>query len=439
MYKYLPIKDVYARDILDSRGNPTIEVEVLAGDDSIGRAGVPSGASTGQFEAVELRDGEKRYRGLGVSHAVDHINAKIAPEITGMNVFGQAALDGVLRKLDGTDNKSNLGANALLGVSMAAARAAAIALGMPLYAYLGGTNAKRLPVPMMNIMNGGRHADNTIDIQEFMIMPVGACCFKEGLRMCAEVYHTLKEILKDAGLSTAVGDEGGFAPNLPDARETLRIMVEAIEKAGYCPGKDISLALDAAASELYDKHFKKYVFEGEAKMHGHKVIRSAEELIDYYEELIEEFPIVSLEDPLDEEDWDGWELLTTRSGLRTQLVGDDLFVTNTQRLKKGIEREAANAILVKVNQIGTLTEAFDAVEMAKNAGYRAVISHRSGETVDSIIADIAVAFNAGQIKTGAPCRGERVEKYNRLLRIEDELGDAAEYTNPFNEQKRRAD
>ncbi len=439
MHKYLPIKDVYAREILDSRGNPTIEVEVLAGDDSIGRAGVPSGASTGQFEAVELRDGEKRYRGLGVSHAVDHINAKIAPEITGMNVFGQAALDGVLRKLDGTDNKSNLGANALLGVSMAAARAAAIALGMPLYAYLGGTNAKRLPVPMMNIMNGGRHADNTIDIQEFMIMPVGACCFKEGLRMCAEVYHTLKEILKDAGLSTAVGDEGGFAPNLPDARETLRIMVEAIEKAGYCPGKDISLALDAAASELYDKHFKKYVFEGEAKMHGHKVIRSAEELIDYYEELIEEFPIVSLEDPLDEEDWDGWELLTTRSGLRTQLVGDDLFVTNTQRLKKGIEREAANAILVKVNQIGTLTEAFDAVEMAKNAGYRAVISHRSGETVDSIIADIAVAFNAGQIKTGAPCRGERVEKYNRLLRIEDELGDAAEYTNPFNEQKRRAD
>ncbi|MCI8319466.1 MAG: phosphopyruvate hydratase [Dorea sp.] len=439
MHKYLPIKDVYAREILDSRGNPTIEVEVLAGDDSIGRAGVPSGASTGQFEAVELRDGEKRYRGLGVSHAVDHINAKIAPEITGMNVFGQAALDGVLRKLDGTDNKSNLGANALLGVSMAAARAAAIALGMPLYAYLGGTNAKRLPVPMMNIMNGGRHADNTIDIQEFMIMPVGACCFKEGLRMCAEVYHTLKEILKDAGLSTAVGDEGGFAPNLPDARETLRIMVEAIEKAGYCPGKDISLALDAAASELYDKHFKKYVFEGEAKMHGHKVIRSAEELIDYYEELIEEFPIVSLEDPLDEEDWDGWELLTTRSGLRTQLVGDDLFVTNTQRLKKGIEREAANAILVKVNQIGTLTEAFDAVEMAKNAGYRAVISHRSGETVDSIIADIAVAFNAGQIKTGAPCRGERIEKYNRLLRIEDELGDAAEYTNPFNEQKRRAD
>lgn len=437
MHKYLPITDVYAREILDSRGNPTIEVEVLAGEKFIGRAGVPSGASTGQFEAVELRDGEKRYRGLGVNRAVDHVNAKIAPEITGMNVFGQAALDALLKKLDGTDNKSNLGANALLGVSMAAARAAAKALELPLYAYLGGTNAKRMPVPMMNILNGGRHADNTIDIQEFMIMPVGAYCFKEGLRMCAEVYHTLKELLKAAGLNTAVGDEGGFAPNLPDAKEALGLMVEAIEKAGYRPGKDVSLALDVAASELYDKHFKKYVFEGEAKMHGHKVIRSAEELIDYYEELVQQFPIVSLEDPLDEEDWDGWELLTTRSGLHTQLVGDDLFVTNTQRLKKGIEKEVANAILVKVNQIGTLTEAFEAVEMAKTAGYRAVISHRSGETADSIIADIAVAFNAGQIKTGAPCRGERVEKYNRLLRIEDELGNVAQYGNPFEEQRHR--
>ena len=437
MHKYLPITNVYAREILDSRGNPTIEVEVLAGEKFIGRAGVPSGASTGQFEAVELRDGEKRYRGLGVNRAVDHVNAKIAPEITGMNVFGQAALDALLKKLDGTDNKSNLGANALLGVSMAAARAAAKALELPLYAYLGGTNAKRMPVPMMNILNGGRHADNTIDIQEFMIMPVGACCFKEGLRMCAEVYHTLKELLKAAGLNTAVGDEGGFAPNLPDAKEALGLMVEAIEKAGYRPGKDVSLALDVAASELYDKHFKKYVFEGEAKMHGHKVIRSAEELIDYYEELVQQFPIVSLEDPLDEEDWDGWELLTTRSGLHTQLVGDDLFVTNTQRLKKGIEKEVANAILVKVNQIGTLTEAFEAVEMAKTAGYRAVISHRSGETADSIIADIAVAFNAGQIKTGAPCRGERVEKYNRLLRIEDELGNVAQYGNPFEEQRHR--
>lgn len=437
MHKYLPITDVYAREILDSRGNPTIEVEVLAGEKFIGRAGVPSGASTGQFEAVELRDGEKRYRGLGVAHAVDHVNAKIAPEITGMNVFGQAALDRVLNKLDGTDNKSNLGANALLGVSMAAARAAAKALGLPLYAYLGGTNAKRMPVPMMNILNGGRHADNTIDIQEFMIMPVGACCFREGLRMCAEVYHTLKELLKTAGLNTAVGDEGGFAPNLPDAKEALGLMVEAIEKAGYRPGRDIGLALDIAASELYDKHFKKYVFEGEAKMHGHKIIRSAEELIDYYEELVQQFPIVSMEDPLYEEDWDGWELLTTRMGLNTQLVGDDLFVTNTRRLKKGIESEVANAILVKVNQIGTLTEAFDAVEMAKTAGYRAVISHRSGETADSMIADIAVAFNAGQIKTGAPCRGERVEKYNRLLRIEDELGSTAEYQNPFTEKRRQ--
>ncbi len=435
MHKYLPITDVYAREILDSRGNPTIEVEVLAGDGYIGRAGVPSGASTGRFEAAELRDGEKRYGGLGVTRAVDHVNAKIAPEITGMNVFGQAALDRVLKKLDGTDNKSNMGANALLGVSMAAARAGAAALGLPLYTYLGGTNAKRMPVPMMNIMNGGRHADNTIDIQEFMIMPVGACCFREGLRMCAEVYQTLKGLLKKAGLSTAVGDEGGFAPDLPDAKEALCIMTEAVEKAGYRPGKDISLALDVAASELYDKHFKKYVFEGEAKMHGHKVIRSAEELIDYYEELAEKFPIVSFEDPLDEEDWDGWELLTTRTGLHTQLVGDDLFVTNTQRLKKGIEKEVANAILVKVNQIGTLTEAFDAIEMAKSAGYQAVISHRSGETADSIIADIAVAFNAGQIKTGAPCRGERVEKYNRLLRIEDELGDVAEYHNPFGKEK----
>lgn len=427
MYKYLPITDIYAREILDSRGNPTIEVEVLAGEEYCGRAGVPSGASTGQFEAVELRDKEERYKGLGVLRAADNVNAKIAPTVIGMNVFDQAALDAVLLKIDGTENKSNLGANAMLGVSMAAARAAAKALKVPLYSYLGGTNAKCMPVPMMNIMNGGRHADNTIDIQEFMIMPTGACCFREGLRMCAEVYHALKALLKESGLSTSVGDEGGFAPNLPDAKEALRFIVEAIKKAGYRPGEDVNLALDIAASELYDKHFKKYVFDGEAQMHGHKVIRSSEELIDYYEELIEEFPVVSLEDPLDEEDWDGWELLTTRIGLHTQLVGDDLFVTNTQRLEKGIEREVANAILVKVNQIGTLTEAFDAIEMAKNAGYKTVISHRSGETVDSIIADIAVAFNAGQIKTGAPCRGERVEKYNQLLRIEDRLGDVARF------------
>lgn len=431
MHKYLPITDVYAREILDSRGNPTIEVEVLAGEKYVGRAGVPSGASTGQFEALELRDKEERYGGLGVEQAVDHVNARIAPEIQGMNVFDQAAIDEVLIRLDGTENKSNLGANAMLGVSMAVARAAAEALGRPLYAYLGGVNANRMPVPMMNIMNGGKHADNTIDIQEFMIMPIGACCFREGLRMCAEIYHALKKILKREGLSTAVGDEGGFAPNLPDAKAALAYMSNAIREAGYRPGEDVCFALDVAATELYDKKFQKYVFEGEGQMQGKNVIRSAEELIDYYEELIEQFPILSIEDPLDEEDWEGWELITTRLGLHIQLVGDDLFVTNTKRLAKGIERNAANAVLVKVNQIGTLTEAFHAIDMAKTSGYRTIISHRSGETADTIIADIAVAFNAGQIKTGAPCRSERVEKYNQLLRIEEKLGEVAEYKNPF--------
>ncbi len=431
MYKYLPITDVYAREILDSRGNPTIEVEVLAGEGAWGRAGVPSGASTGQFEAVELRDREERYGGLGVRLAADYVNAKIAPEIIGMNVFDQAGLDGALLRLDGTPDKSHLGANAILGVSMAAARAAATSLGQPLYSYLGGTNAKKLPVPMMNIMNGGKHADNTIDIQEFMIMPVGACCFQEGLRMCAEIYHTLKSLLKEKGLSTAVGDEGGFAPDLADAREVLQYIADAVTKAGFRPGEDIGLALDVAASELYDKNFKKYVFEGESKARGGTVIRSAEEMIDYYGELAEAFPIVSIEDPLDEEDWEGWELATTRLGQDLQLVGDDLFVTNTQRLEKGIQRGVGNAILVKVNQIGTLTEAFDAIETAKNAGYRTIISHRSGETADTMIADIAVAFNAGQIKTGAPCRSERVEKYNQLLRIEERLGNTGEYGSPF--------
>lgn len=431
MYRYLPITDVYAREILDSRGNPTIEVDVLAGDDCLGRASVPSGASTGQYEALELRDGKSRYGGLGVELAVDHVNARIAPAVIGINVFEQAAIDKILVQLDGTKDKSDLGANAMLGVSMAAARAAAGALKMPLYSYLGGTNAKRLPVPMMNIMNGGRHADNTIDIQEFMIMPVGAGCFSEGLRMCSEVYHSLKKLLKKHGCSTAVGDEGGFAPDLPDAKEALRFIMDAVVEAGYKPRKDIMLALDVAATELYEKTSKKYIFEGESRMHGHKVVRSAEELIDYYEELTDEFPIISIEDPLDEEDWDGWELLTTRLGIHIQLVGDDLFVTNKDRLNKGIQRQAANAILIKVNQIGTLTEAFDAIEMAKNAGYRTIVSHRSGETADSIIADIAVAFNAGQIKTGAPCRSERVEKYNRLLRIEERLADVAEYVNPF--------
>lgn len=431
MYKYLPITDIYAREILDSRGNPTIEVEVLAGDEFCGRAAVPSGASTGQFEALELRDIEERYGGLGVEMAVDHVNARIAPAIIGMNIFDQAEIDEVLIQLDGTKDKSNLGANAILGVSVAVARAGAASLGLPLYAYLGGVNAKRLPVPMMNIINGGKHADNSIDIQEFMILPVGAISFKEGLRMCSEVYHTLKKLLKDAGFSTAVGDEGGFAPNLPDAKAALRWMKNAVEKAGYQTGKDICFALDIAATELYDRKFKKYVFEGEKTEQGEAVIRSAEELIDYYEELLEEFPIVSLEDPLDEEDWDGWELLTTRLGLNVQLVGDDLFVTNTKRLQKGIRRKTANAILIKVNQIGTLTEAFDAIELAKTSGYRTIISHRSGETADSFIADLAVAFNTGQIKTGAPCRIERVEKYNQLLRIEERLAEVAEYKNPF--------
>lgn len=422
MYRYLPITDVYAREILDSRGNPTIEVEVLAGEEFCGRAGVPSGASTGRFEAVELRDREKRYRGMGVRLAAEHVNARIAPEIIGMNVFDQAALDGVLGRLDGTPDKSNLGANAMLGVSMAAARSASAALAMPLYSYLGGTNAKRLPVPMMNVINGGRHADNTIDIQEFMILPVGADCFREGLRMCAEVYHGLKGLLKERGHATSVGDEGGFAPDLGNAKEALAILAEAIRRTGLQPGKDVALALDAAASELYDPDLQKYVFEGN---------RSAEEMIDYYEELAETFPIVSIEDPLDEEDWEGWELITTRMGQNIQLVGDDLFVTNKKRLERGIQKGVGNAILIKVNQIGTLTEAFDAIELAKNAGYHAIISHRSGETADGIIADIAVAFNAGQIKAGAPCRSERTEKYNQLLRIEERLGDAAEYEDPF--------
>ena len=413
MYQYLPITDVYAREILDSRGNPTVEVEVLAGENIYGRASVPSGASTGQFEAVELRDGEERYRGLGVTRAVDNVNTKIAPELIGVNVFEQTEIDSIMLKLDGTANKSNLGANATLGVSMAVARAAANALNIPLYRYLGGASAMKVPVPMMNILNGGKHADNTVDFQEFMIMPVGACCFKEGLRMCAEIYHTLKKILKQENLNTAVGDEGGFAPNLADAKETLQYIVKAIEEAGYKAGEEVAIALDVAASELYNKEFKKYVFEGE------DVIRSAEELVDYYEMLISEFPIISIEDPMDEEDWEGWDLMTKRLGDKIQLVGDDLFVTNTERLRRGIDRKIANAILIKVNQIGTLTEAFAAIELAKTSGYRNIISHRSGETEDSIIADIAVAFNAGQIKTGAPCRSERVAKYNQLLRIEE--------------------
>ena len=431
MEQYIPVTDIIAREILDSRGNPTVEVEVLAGSHFTGRAMVPSGASTGKYEAIELRDGKHRYQGLGVRRAVEHVNDRIIREILGMNVLEQAKLDRMLLELDGTDNKINLGANAMLGVSLAAARAAADALEIPLYQYLGGVNAKQMPVPMMNILNGGRHADNSIDLQEFMIMPVGAVCFEEGLQMCAEIYKMLRAILEKYDYPTAVGDEGGFAPDFKDAKEALQFIVDAVRKAGYEPRKDIVIALDAAATEFYNKDFKKYVFEGEGKMRGGQVIRSVEEMIDYYEELIMEFPIMSIEDPLDEEDWEGWELLTTRLGRDVQLVGDDLFVTNTKRLSRGIEQKVANAILVKVNQIGTLTEAFEAIEMAKNAGYKTIISHRSGETEDSIIADIAVAFQSGQIKTGAPCRSERVAKYNQLLRIEEHLGNVSCYEDPF--------
>lgn len=421
MYQSLPIRDIYAREILDSRGNPTIEVEVLVGESIIGRASVPSGASTGQFEAVEIRDGEERYNGMGVENAVDHVNAVIAPEIIGMNVFAQNEIDEYMLHLDGTGNKSNLGANAILGVSMAVARAGALALEMPLFRYLGGSNSKRMPVPMMNILNGGKHADNTVDFQEFMIMPVGASCFREALRMGAEIYHALKELLKQKGMSTGVGDEGGFAPDLPNAKATLELIVDAIQKAGYQEGKEVVIALDVAASELYDKKTKRYLFEGESKMCQETVSRSVFDMIEYYKELVEKFPIVSIEDPLDEEDWEGWEMLTNCLGRKVQLVGDDLFVTNKSRLQKGIERKVANAILIKVNQIGTLSEAFETIELAKKSGYNTIISHRSGETCDSIIADIAVAFQSGQIKTGAPCRSERVEKYNQLIRIEEEI------------------
>lgn len=431
MYHFLPIKDIFAREILDSRGNPTIEVDVLAGNDILGRAAVPSGASTGQFEAVELRDGENRYRGLGVLRAVDHVNCDIADALVGMNVFDQRQIDALLLRRDGTDNKSNLGANAMLGVSLACARAAAQAIKLPLYRYLGGINAHRLPVPMMNILNGGRHADNNIDFQEFMIMPTKACSFHESLRIGSEIYHTLRNLLKEQNLSTAVGDEGGFAPELSNAKAVLSVITEAIQRAGYQPKEEIVIALDAAASELYDTSFHKYVFEGEGCANNTKILRSSEEMIEYYEELINEFPIASIEDPLDEEDWDGWELLTTRLGNDVQLVGDDLFVTNRKRLELGIGRGAANAVLIKVNQIGTLTEAVDAIETARSHGYKAVISHRSGETEDTFISDLSVAFNTGQIKTGAPCRSERTAKYNRLLRIEEELDSAAVYDDPF--------
>ena len=414
------ITDVYAREIMDSRGNPTVEVEVYLEDGTIGRAAVPSGASTGQFEAVELRDSESpRYLGKGVLQAVANVNDIIGPAILGFDASEQVAIDGVMIELDGTPNKAKLGANAILGVSMAVARAAAESYDLPLFQYLGGTNAKELPVPMMNILNGGAHADNNVDIQEFMIMPIGASSFMEALRYCAEVYHTLKGVLKAKGLATGVGDEGGFAPNLGSNEEALQVITEAIEKAGLVVGKDIVFAIDAASSEFYKDG--KYYLAGEGK------VKTAAEMVEYYAELCEKYPIYSIEDGLAEEDWEGWKLLTERLGKTVQLVGDDLFVTNTERLSRGIKEDTANAILIKVNQIGTLTETFDAIEMAKRAGYTAVISHRSGETEDSTIADIAVAVNAGQIKTGAPARSERVAKYNQLLRIEDMLAETAQY------------
>ncbi|MGI6710643.1 MAG: phosphopyruvate hydratase [Bacilli bacterium] len=417
------IRDVYAREVLDSRGNPTIEVEIETESGAFGIAMVPSGASTGEHEAVELRDQDKsRYLGKGVLKAVENVNEVIGPEIIGLNVFEQNYIDNLMINLDGTPNKAKLGANAILGVSMAVAKAAADLCGLSLYNYFGGFNAKELPVPMMNIINGGSHADNNVDFQEFMIMPVGASSFKEAIRMGAEVFHSLKSVLKGKGLNTAVGDEGGFAPNLKSNEEAITTIIEAIEKAGYKPGKDVCLAMDVASSEFYDKKTKKYVLEGE----GGKVFTS-EELVDFYDKLVSKYPIVSIEDGLDENDWEGWAILTKKLGKKVQLVGDDLFVTNTKILERGINEGIANSILIKVNQIGTLTETFDAIEMAKRAGYTAVVSHRSGETEDTTIADIAVALNTGQIKTGSMSRTDRIAKYNQLLRIEDELGKVAQY------------
>ena len=421
MKEYLEIQDVYAREIMDSRGNPTVEVEVFVEGGFVGRAAVPSGASTGVFEAVELRDGDKeRYLGKGVKKAVDNVNNEIADEIIGMNVLDQVAIDKVMIELDGTPNKARLGANAILGVSLACAKAAAEALGMSLYQYIGGTNAKVLPVPMMNILNGGAHANNNVDIQEFMVMPVGAGSFREALQMCAEVFHNLKKVLADMGNTTAVGDEGGFAPNLSKDEEALDVIVQAIGKAGYKAGEDFMIAIDAASSEWITE-------DGKYHLPKSGVIKTKEEMVDYWADLAEKYPIISLEDGVAEDDWEAWKLLTDRIGDKVQLVGDDLFVTNTERLKKGIDMGVANSILIKVNQIGTLTETLEAIQMANRAGYTAVVSHRSGETEDTTIADIAVAVNAGQIKTGAPSRTDRVAKYNQLLRIEDELGEVAEY------------
>ena len=427
MKSYIEITDVHAREVLDSRGNPTVEVEVVVEDNVVGRAAVPSGASTSAFEAVEMRDGGARYVGAGVQDAVNNVNNVIADAIIGMNALDQVAIDTKMIEMDGTPNKAKLGANAILGVSMAVAKAAAEALRIPLYQYLGGFNAKTMPVPMMNIMNGGKHADNTVDIQEFMIMPVGAPTFKEALRMCAEIYHNLKSVLKGKGLSTAVGDEGGFAPDLPTADAVIDLIKEAVEKAGYKWGEDIKIAMDPASTELYDEKDGKYHFPGESKMTGKEVVRTSAEMVEFWKALCEKYPIISIEDGLAEEDWEGWQLLTKELGDKVQLVGDDLFVTNTERLQKGIDLKAGNAILIKVNQIGTLTETFNAIQLANRNNMTAVVSHRSGETEDATIADIVVAVNAGQIKTGAPARTDRVAKYNQLLRIEEELGDVAEY------------
>ena len=415
------IVKVRGREVLDSRGNPTVEAEVELECGAAGRASVPSGASTGSHEARELRDGGGRYLGKGVKKAVEHVNHGLAEAVLFENVLDQSRIDRLLKEADGSENKERLGANAILAVSLASARAAASALKLPLYRYLGGISGRTLPVPMMNILNGGRHADNTVDLQEFMIMPTGASGFSEGLRMGTEVYHTLKHLLKEGGYSTAVGDEGGFAPNLKDSREALDFLVRAVRESGYEPGTDVKIAIDAAASELYNEETGRYDFPGESSMTGIPVSRSAEEMVEYFRSLSDGFPICSIEDGLHEEDWEGWQLLTRTLGHRIQLVGDDLFVTNEARLLKGIRSRAGNAILVKVNQIGTLSESLAAIETAKKAGFGTVISHRSGETEDSFIADLAVAVNAGQIKTGAPCRSERTAKYNRLLRIQEEL------------------
>ena len=424
----MKITEVHAREILDSRGNPTVEVEVTAETETTGRKttareSVPSGASTGRFEAVELRDGDREYFGLGTKKVVDHVNTKIREALLGMNVLDQALIDRRMVELDGTDNKGNLGANAILGVSLACAKTAAAALDMPLYRYIGGGNAKRLPVPMMNVINGGVHAKNSLDFQEFMILPISAKSYREALRMGAEVYHFLRQILNEEGYATAVGDEGGFAPDLADAGEVFRYLGKAVEKAGYTVGKDVVYAMDAAASELYNEETGMYHFPGE-----NGICRDAKEMIALYEDLAKRVPLVSIEDGLQEDDWEGWQSLTGRLGDGMQLVGDDLFVTNPKRIKCGIKLNAGNAVLIKVNQIGTLTEALDAIEMAQCAGYHTVISHRSGETEDAFIADLAVAVNAGQIKTGAPCRAERTAKYNRLLRIEEELGETAQFS-----------